>query len=271
MSGSRFLFLLLALSFIALAQCASADLTMVPTEPGNRWEFEVVKLLRARITYEGKTVATLKDPASGSAVYEVVSADSKQTPPVYDYRESVDLMSTNGHNDTRTTRLNIVNEDGDVKILSTVRESSGEKNPDKQSYDPPLFYYSKGAANGQSWDVGEMRDGETRSATTARGAGRETVTVPAGTFKDCLKVIYTSDSAAGTIQMWDKTFTITSARSRGIYWIAEGVGVVKELEIATSVASADGPDSKPVIIEAASCTVSELKPGYVVKKQADGR
>lgn len=253
-------------AFLGVAQCSLADVRMIPTEPGNRWEFDVVKLLRARITYQGRTMATLKDPASGSAVYEVAAVDANANPPVYDYRETVDLLSTNGNSDTHRIRINIVSDGGNVKILSTLRESSDGEDPDRQSYDPPLLYYSIGAAAGQSWDVGEMRDGETRAPTTARGAGRETVTVPAGTFKDCLKVVYTSDNSTGTIQMWDKTFNITSGRSRGIYWIAEGVGVVKELEIATSVAQADGPDGKPVTVEAASCTVSELKPGYVVKK-----
>lgn len=252
---------------VGLAPCARADVSMIPTEPGNRWEFEVVKLLRARVAFQGRTMATLKDPASGSAVYEVVSVDSSASPPVYDYRETVDLLSTNGNAETHTVRINIVSEGSDIKILSTMRESPGDKDVDRQSYDPPLLYYNAAAAAaGQSWDVGEMRDGDTSAPTTARGAGRETVTVPAGTFEDCLKVVYSSDTASGVIQMWDKTFTVTSGRSRGVYWIAEGVGVVKELEIATSVAQAEGPGGRPISVEAASCTVSELKPGYVVKK-----
>ncbi|MGB9619688.1 MAG: hypothetical protein ACPL7K_04705, partial [Armatimonadota bacterium] len=135
-----------------------------------------------------------------------------------------------------------------------------------QTYDPPLLYYTGDADRGVSWEVGVMREREITNPVTARGAGRETVTVPAGTFKDCLKVVYWGDRISGTMEMWDKTFTLTGGRSRGIYWIADGVGVVKELEVATTIAETEGPGGKKVTVEAASCTVSELRPGYVVKK-----
>jgi hypothetical protein len=153
-----------------------------------------------------------------------------------------------------------------VRILSSYNESTGEKDPDKQTYEPPLVYFKKDAVSGESWEVGDMRERDIKNAITCRGAGRETVTVPAGTFKDCLKVIYSGDQITGTMEMWDKTFTITGGRSRGIYWIADGIGVVKELEVATTVAETDGPGGMKVELQAASCTVNELKPGYVVKK-----
>ncbi len=238
---------------------------IVPTTVGNKWQYSVVKLLRAKIAYQDRTVATLNDPSSGTSVYEVVSVDDGVDPPIYDYRETTDLQSVSGNTNTDKVHLSITNKDGVLSILSTLRAGQRGDKDEKQVYEPPLMYFTTDAASGKSWEVGEMRDGDVKAPTTARGAGRETVTVPAGTFKDCLKVIYSSENGSGTIQLWDKEFKITSGRSRGIYWIAEGVGVVKELEVSTSTAESPGPDGKPVTVEATSCLVSELMPGYVVK------
>lgn len=251
---------------LALAAPAFAAPDMIPTAPGNKWEFKVAKLLRANITYQGNPIATLNDPASGTSVYEVTSVDNGASPPVYDYRETTNVASVNGSSDTSKTQLYVTHENGELKIVSTTQETSGDQQAEKQVYNPPLMYYIASAAGAdKTWDVGEIRDGDTINPTSARGAGRETVTVPAGTFKDCLKVVYTTENATGTIDLWDKKFNITSGRSRGIYWIADGVGVVKELEVSTSRAETPGPEGKPVVVEAATCTVSELMPGYVVK------
>jgi len=242
-------------------------LSPIPCAVGNKWEYDTFKLVRGSVIMDGRTVSAFRDTASGSSVYEVVAADEKSAPIVYDYKETTRTWSTKGGEpDTDTNELKITSQGGILRILSTYSDSSNEKTPDRQTYDPPLLYYTEEAARGGSWEVGVMRERDISSPMTARGAGRETVTVPAGTFKDCLKVVYSGDKIAGTMQMGDKTFTLTGGRSRGVYWIAEGVGVVKELEIATTVAETEGPNGKKVVVEAASCTVSELRPGFVVKK-----
>lgn len=265
--GRAFGMLIFAL-FAALALPSFAAPEILPCAVGNKWEYENVKLLRASVQFQGKAIATMRDASSGTSVYEVASMEPGSSPAAYGYIETTQMRSTKGgESDNDRTELRVTFDESGLRILSTNRESSRDKESEKQTYDPPLLYYvSSAAAAGKSWDVGAMRDGDTRSFISARGAGRETVTVPAGTFKDCLKVIYSSDDVSGTMDMWDKTFAITSGRSRGIYWVAEGVGVVKELEVSTSTAETTGPDGKPVTVEAAVCTVSELKPGYVVNK-----
>ena len=251
------------LTAVAIPVCAAVDI--IPCAPGNRWEYDCVKVLRAKISLEGQTMATLYDPASGTSVYEVLGADTKVKPTVYDYCESTRMKSLNGNTDDSKTQMNITNDGGILKILSTAHESSAEKETKKQSYDPALTYFTKDAVAGKSWNVGVMRDEDIRTPVTAHGAGKETVTVPAGTFKDCVKVIYSSDDVSGTMQMWGQTFTLTAAHTRGIYWVADGVGVVKEMEVNTSTAQAEGPEGKPVNVEYADCVISELKPGYTVK------
>ena len=263
MKKLRFISLTVLFAAAALPACAAVDI--IPCVVGNRWEYDCIKVLRAKITLEGQTMATLYDPASGTAVYEVVGADTKAKPTVFDYRENTQMKSLNGNPDDSKTQMNITNDGGILRILSTSHEASGEKAPEKQSYDPALTYFTKDAVAGKSWNVGTMRDDDIKTPVSAHGAGKETVIVPAGTFKDCVKVIYSSDDVSGTMQMWGQTFTLTSAHTRGIYWVADGVGVVKEMEVNTSTAQAEGPQGKPVSVEYADCTISELKPGYTVK------
>lgn len=258
----KYALVLCILAAVAIPACATIDI--IPCAAGNRWEYDCVKVLRATITLEGRPMATLYDPSLGTAVYEVVGADTSK-PAVFDYRETSNMKSLNGNSEESKTQMNITNDGGILKVLSTSHESPGDKSPEKQTYDPALIYFTKDAAAGKSWAVGVMRDEDIKTPISARGAGKETVTVPAGTFKDCVKVIYSSDDVSGTMQMWGQTFTLTSAHTRGIYWLADGVGVVKEMEVNTSTAQGEGPEGKPVIVEYADCVISELKPGFVVK------
>ena len=255
--------LLLAL---AAATPALAAYDIIPTAVGNKWEYDTVKILHASVMYQGKQMSEMRDASYGSSVYEVLSADAK-APGVVNYVEKTTTWSVNGGDaDTNKTEIRLATDDAGLKIMATTSDPSNGSKPETQSYDPALLYFVRGAEAGKSWDVGTMRDGESINPMTAKAAGRETVTVPAGTFKNCLKVVYSGDNIAGTMDMWGKTFTLTSGKSRGVYWIADGVGVVKELEISTSTAETPSPEGKPLSVEAASCTVSELRPGYVVKK-----
>ena len=257
--------IVISVTLAALAIPALAAPEIIPCAVGNKWDYDVVKVLRASITYQGQPMATLDDASSGSSTYSVTSTEASAGAPVFDYSEATDLSSNSGNSESDKLDMRISPDKAGLKILNSVREVAEDK-PDTQSYDPPLLYYPADAAPGKSWNVGVMRDGDTKSVLNAKITGKETITVPAGTFKDCLKVIYISDDISGTMDMWGKTFTLTNGKSRGIYWVADGVGVVKELEISTSSAEAQGPDGKPITISGAVCTVSELRPGFIVKK-----
>jgi hypothetical protein len=247
---------------------ALAATDIIPCAVGNKWTYDCYKTMRGAIRYQDKTMTAMNDTSFGSSVYEVLAADSKATPPVFNYRESSDTNSSaTGSNDRDQIDIKLVNAAIGQQMTSSYRTSSGSDKPDKQDYEPALLYFVHDAAPGKQWTVGPMRDEETQIPMTAKAVGKETVTVPAGTFKDCLKIVYTGDTMSGNVDVWGKHFTVTSGRTRGIYWIADGVGVVKELEIATSTAETPGPDGKsPVTIESASCDVRELKPGFIIKK-----
>ncbi len=257
---------------IVAALCSSAksrELTPIPCAVGNKWEYETVKLVRATLRFENRTLSAFRDASYGVSVYEVTAASESSDSTVYEYKEVTRTWSASGGDShSETTELKLKSESGTLRILSSRTESSTENQPDIQQYEPPLLYYSASDAMAlKSWNVGTMRERDTKCTLSARGVGRETVKVPAGTFADCLKVVYTGEGVSGTMDLWDKPFTVTGGRSCGVYWIAEGIGVVKELEVATTVAETEGPGGRKLILEAASCTVSELKPGYVIKQK----
>lgn len=257
--------LVLALLAAACVAVPAAATDILPAAVGNKWEFETVKLTRAVISVDGHPMAMMNDTSSGTAVYEFTSVDDKKTPPVYSYTETTKTQPTaaGSSEETDTSEITMTSDNDAMKILSIVNSGSEDEDDDKQTYDPPLLYFNKKA---KAWDVGTMRDRDVNSPTKASIVGTETVTVPAGTFKDCTKVVYSSDNFTGTMEVMKKTFKMTGGKSRGIYWVADGVGIVKELEVSTSTAESDGPAGKTIKMQAAVCTVSELKPGYTVKK-----
>lgn len=258
--------LVLIIATLALALPAFAATDIIPCVVGNKWTYDCYKMFTGDVTFKGKSMNKMSDASFGTATYEVLAMD-KSFPPMYEYREITKTSSSTGGSDSNDqVDLRLANDAAGQHIVSSYTTSTGSDKADRQDYEPQLLYYASDPAVGREWTVGIMREEDTRVPVTGKVVGKETVTVPAGTFKDCLRVVYSSDAITGTVDVWQKKFNITSGKTRGIYWVAEGVGVVKELEVATSSAEAAGPDGTPVTIESSSCTVSELKPGFIVKK-----
>ncbi len=255
---------ILALATMVLAIPAVAAVEILPLAVGNKWEYDVYKVVRGVITSDKKILATMNDYRQGSAVYEVTGVDEKDK-SLFDYKETTTTKSVNGSVSTDVAEIKMMKADKGLLLVSTSQSSNDEEKNDKQVYDPPLFYYNKNVAPGVSWEVGIIRDENVQFPMAARGINRETVTVPAGTFKDCLKIVYSTDSMSGSMEMWQKQFNVTSGLTRSIYWIAEGVGVVKEVEVSTSTSETTETNGKTIELTGSICTVCELKPGYTVK------
>lgn len=257
------------IALVALALPAMAASDIVPAAAGNKWTYDCYKSLIGAIMYQGRVMTSLNDISFGSSVYEVISLDEKANPPTFEYRESINTTSsTGGMGSQSIIDIKFANTQRGQEIVSTRRSSPTSDDSELQEYDPALLYYLRDIAPGKQWAVGTMKDTDTEVPMNAKAVGKETVTVPAGTFKDCLKLVYFSDIITGSTEIWGKVFKMTSGRTRGVYWIADGVGIVKELEIAESMAETVGPDGKtPIRIESASCDVRELKPGFVVKNE----
>ena len=236
---------------------------MFPCAVGNRWEYDTVRVQNAQVKL-GETIASAsREVQSGNSVYSVTGY---LTDAVYDYQELVTLSNPAGKTQTDKTLIKFGVGNKGLEIHSTVNESSSDSAPVEQKYIPPLFYFAANADKGKPWNVGAFKDRNLSEPFKAKSGGRENVTVPAGTFNNCLKVIYSSDGASGTFEAAGVTFKPTGGKSVNIYWIADGVGVVKELEVSTSKAEADGLGGIKISMEGSSCTVSELKQGYTANK-----
>lgn len=250
--------------FILICSIGNA-IEILPSAKGNKWEYESYKIIKASISHDNNVIATLNDVAYGSSIYKITDK-SGDNPVIWEYVEETKMDSPSGVSDSSkaTIKYSYKNEKMVLHEITTI--SGTDKKTETQTYKPPLVYFDSSFKIGDKWDVGEIRDGDTTTFLQAEIVGMEDVKVPAGTFNNCVRVVYHSNKIAGTINMWDSEFKIKDAKSRSVYWIAEGVGVVKELEVYTSTSESEGPDGKPIILKTATCVVSELSPGYIVKK-----
>lgn len=252
---------LFSIALIGISSVGWASTGPIPCTVGNKWEFDSVKMIRGHVEYKDQKIMEMFDTSSGKAVYEVTSVNNG----VFQYKETTNTKSTvSGRSSAESTEMKMTKDGDELKVLDTI-SSAGEGDPDVQKFDPPLLYWIKDAAKGKSWDVGMLHSSGGDEPLSAKIVGTETVTVLAGTFKDCTKVVYTSSADKGSLEMMGQKFAITSAKSVGIYWIADGIGVVKELEIATQKSQAPGPVGGFAVMEGSTCTINELRPGYIVK------
>jgi hypothetical protein len=95
-------------------------------------------------------------------------------------------------------------------------------------YQPALLYLKSSAHPGEAWTVGTQKNVGFDLPTTAVMEVPETVTVPAGTFTNCLKVVYKS-----AIESLINETRVESGNLQDTIWYTKGVGVVKEHQIST--------------------------------------
>ena len=94
---------------------------------------------------------------------------------------------------------------------------------------------------GESWTVGTQKNMGTEMPTTAAMAGAETIVVPAGTFSNCLKVVYTSTKTSGTIGTPNGSLRVADGNVQDTVWYAKDVGIVKESQMSlTTYATKQG-------------------------------
>ena len=102
----------------------------------------------------------------------------------------------------------------------------GSYSEDMNLYQPPLLYLKSSARTGETWKVGKQKNMGIDLSTTATMEAPETVTVPAGTFTNCLKVVYLS-----TIENLNNEARIESGNVQDTVWYAKDVGMVKEFQV----------------------------------------
>ncbi|MCI0331228.1 MAG: hypothetical protein L0196_09865 [candidate division Zixibacteria bacterium] len=106
---------------------------------------------------------------------------------------------------------------------------TGRQKPDSTRYEPSLQILKLPADSSASWKVGTMRMQGILVDLSAQVAGVEDVEVPAGSYKNCLKVKGRSASISGSLQGAQKlSMNVTGGEFASTSWYAPGVGLVKQ-------------------------------------------
>jgi len=83
-----------------------------------------------------------------------------------------------------------------------------EKESDPKLMSPPFYYIKNPLETGTTWGSGDSPRGRIESVS-------ESITVPAGTFKNCVKV--------------NLTFPQTMPMQEATFWFAERIGIIKSI------------------------------------------
>ena len=248
------------------AFCASEQKAAMPLAVGNRWEYSVIEMGIMSVEMDGES-RSAETQAEGTCVDEIVGVKERRSNGdiVYEHRSVTKAESPSDEQAMELTvdTLMLVSEKG-ISVLA--RKAAGMEDLFSGKwveYDPPLVMFGAAMSPGKKWKIGNDRDGGLRMPIFAQVAGYETVTVPAGTFKDCLKVHIVCSRITGTMGSGKDKATIKSGRSVDTVWIAPGIGVVKEDNI-TQMKMQFAPDESGCAptMTGTNRQIKELQPGY---------
>ncbi len=117
-----------------------------------------------------------------------------------------------------------------IFLLANIRDylSSGPR-PESTHFEPPLQVIKLPVVFGKGWKVGPMKFQGVTVNPEAIVEGNEDVTVPAGTFKNCLKVKTFTNDVRGTFQgIGGVVMQVAGGKLLTTSWYAPGVGLVKQ-------------------------------------------
>ena len=251
---------ILILILLTLSATA-AQKNVLPLAVGNRWEYSISEK-GVMSSGEGKNSHSMEMSSVGTCVEEVVSIkEHRKDGPVYEYR-SVTKMDAglNTEASEATDEELLLASDKGVFITATKASGlGGVLSNEWVRYDPPLLTLGSETKPGSKWKIGTIQDGDLRMPMEAQVAGTETVTVPAGTFENCVKIYVTCRKVTGTMGSGADLAIIKSGKSVDAIWMYPGVGVVKEEDILqTKMQFGDGGP----IMTGTQRKVKELLPGY---------
>ena len=262
--------LLLALLLLGMAASIHAADTksVLPLAVGNRWEYSIY-MVGVTSVGEGEDSQSAYTEGDGSCTEEVTAVNErrKNGDVVYEMRSTTNAAYETGADPKETitdTRL-LASKAGIFMLASKANGLNGILTDEWQEYDPPLVLYGSDVKPGKKWKVGTIRDGGLTLPTQVSVAGKETVTVPAGTFKDCLKLHVICNKVAGSMGEGDDKVIIKSGKSLNTVWIYPGVGTVKEDTILQAKMLFPATDTRPeLLMTGTQRKIRELQSRYKV-------
>lgn len=240
---------------------AAAEKGVLPLAVGNQWEYSITEN-GVMSSGEGETSRSMEMRSTGTCLEEVVSIkEHRKDGMVYEYRSVTKMdagLNMEASEATEDTLL-LASEKGIAITASKSSGMDGLLSNEWVKYDPPLTIYGSGMKPGDKWKIGTIREGDLRMPMEAQVAGTQTVTVPAGTFENCLKIYVTCRKVTGTMGSGKELASIQSGKSVNTVWVHPDVGVVREENILQ--AKMQFGDGGPPMI-GTQRKVKELLPGY---------
>ncbi|MCS6862084.1 MAG: hypothetical protein NZT92_17405 [Abditibacteriales bacterium] len=130
-----------------------------------------------------------------------------------------------------------------------------------EKYNPPLRLLKKTLKEGDTWEVGTLRQEKLSMPARAKVAAFEDVTVPAGTFKQCLKLVREVTEPTGQVEGGGFLLDVKKGNMTSTQWYAPGVGLVKEETKVNLTLEAMG-----MVVEFHQTQNRALQAGYQVAK-----
>ncbi len=214
------------LAWAAVFAVARASIAASPVEPdwlplhaGNQWVYEVHRdhTYRPddgdidRVFHAGRSVHVAEPVGDGKS-------------GAFQIRDTTSLRPTQagGKPETAITTF-VFSFDGGLRMLgSTGTRPDGAIN--ESSYQPPLRMLTT-TTIGESWKVGNYRDGDLKIDLQGEVVGAEKLDPPCS---NCLKVRYRGP-VTGSIPIYRGSATIESGRFERVVWMQRGVGIVREM------------------------------------------
>jgi len=252
--------LLFVLSVLSVLSASAAEKNILPLAVGNRWEYSITQN-GVMSSGEGEHSQSMELRSQGTGVEEVVSIkEHRKDGIVYEYHAvtkteaGVNIQASEVIEDS----LMLASDKGIAIIASKASGLDDLLSNEWVRYDPPLMNFSSGLKPGSKWKIGTVREGNLRMPMQAQVAGTETITVPAGTFEDCLKIYVMCTKVSGTMGSGADMATIKSGKSVNMIWVHPSVGVVREEDILQAkMQFATGP-----LMTGTERKIKELMPGY---------
>ncbi len=231
-----------------------------PMTKGSKWVYE--SSTKASVEFGGNTL-NIQD-SKGTITEEIVGPSDQVTNPsgVLARRST---LSEKGVVDGQERNLEVKETThagwvGDY--LSVFQESTegGNRKTPTEKYDPPLHLVKKTLKEGDNWEVGTIRQDKLSLTARVKVVASEDVTVPAGTFKQCLKLV-TEAEPKGQVEGGGFVLDVKKGNLTSTAWYATGVGLVKEETKLSLTLEVMG-----MMVEFQQSQTRALQPGYQVAK-----
>jgi hypothetical protein len=233
---------LLLMFFVVVGTTRAADETPTPVKPlysltpGVRWSYEETQ----------KTTLIFGQTTNVTDVTGIVDEEILQAPAHYKQEGGDIVLSRSTVKEQRVSNGKLSEVSGGFVQLFGWRQGDlfmhgvrvwvdGSYSEDMNLYHPPLLYLKGAARAGESWKMGTQKHMGVEMPTAATLEGTETVTVPAGTFSNCLKVAYITSRMSGVIETLGGRIQVEDGNVRDTLWFAKDVGVVKEIQVTMSI------------------------------------